>query len=194
MGTADQTADQTQEVERLQERLRALPSVDELSRALQQRPASSQGARIPTNATSVSTQIPPGEATRIARLVLEQARASLLAGGQAPTSAQLRAAASRLFIESAQPSLRWVINATGVVVNTNLGRAPLSEAALRELGDVAAGYSNLEFDLARGERGSRQTAVRALLCELTGAEDAFVVNNNAAAALLALTALTQAGR
>jgi L-seryl-tRNA(Ser) seleniumtransferase len=82
-----------------------------------------------------------------------------------------------------------VINATGVIVHTNLGRAPLAEAALNAVRDAAAGYSNLEYDLAAGERGSRHAHVEEVLCELTGAEAAMAVNNCAAAVLLASAAL-----
>ncbi len=90
-----------------------------------------------------------------------------------------------------QPSLRRVLNATGVLIHTNLGRAPLAEAALARVAEVGAGYSNLEYDLERGERGSRQDHLGALLQRLTGAEAALVVNNNAAAVLLALAALAE---
>ncbi len=90
-----------------------------------------------------------------------------------------------------RPSLRRVLNATGVLVHTNLGRAPLSPAALERVADVGSGYSNLEYDLARGERGSRQDHLASLLGRLTGAEAALVVNNNAAAILLALAALAE---
>lgn len=86
-------------------------------------------------------------------------------------------------------SLRPVVNATGVVLHTNLGRAPLAEAALAAIADVAAGYSNLEYDLERGARGSRHRHAIALLRELTGAADAMVVNNCAAALVLALNTL-----
>jgi L-seryl-tRNA(Ser) seleniumtransferase len=88
-----------------------------------------------------------------------------------------------------QPSLRRVINATGTLLHTNLGRAPLAAAALRAITDVAAGYSTLEMDMASGKRGERYSHVEDLLTRLTGAEAALVVNNNAGAVLLALTAL-----
>jgi L-seryl-tRNA(Ser) seleniumtransferase len=88
-----------------------------------------------------------------------------------------------------EPSLRPVINATGVIIHTNLGRAPLSSAAIEAMAAVSRGYSNLEFDLEAGERGSRFTHLEAALRQLTGAEAAIAVNNNASALLLALTAL-----
>jgi len=91
--------------------------------------------------------------------------------------------------QTAQPSLRAVISATGVIIHTNLGRAPLSAAACAAITEAATGYSNLEYDLAAGERGSRHDHARRLLSELTGAEDALVVNNNAAAVYLILAAL-----
>lgn len=87
------------------------------------------------------------------------------------------------------PSLRRVINGSGVVVHTNLGRSPLAHAAEAALRDTAWGYSNLEFDLEQGERGERYSHVENLICELTGAEAALVVNNNAAAVMLALSSL-----
>ncbi len=88
------------------------------------------------------------------------------------------------------PSLRPVINATGVILHTNLGRAPLSQEAAAAM-DMAKGYSNLEFDLSSGTRGSRQVHIEPLLCQLTGTEAALVVNNNASAVLLGLTALAR---
>jgi L-seryl-tRNA(Ser) seleniumtransferase len=91
----------------------------------------------------------------------------------------------------AQPSLRRVINATGVVLHTNLGRAPLADAAIRAIEEVAEGFSNLEYDLETGQRGSRYSHCVDLLRRLTGAEDALVVNNCAAAMVLALNALAQ---
>jgi L-seryl-tRNA(Ser) seleniumtransferase len=91
------------------------------------------------------------------------------------------------------PHLRRVINATGVIVHTNLGRAPLAEAALDRVREIARGYSNLEYDLSAGGRGSRQDHVAGILRRLTGAEAALVVNNNAAAVMLALAALAEGG-
>ena len=87
--------------------------------------------------------------------------------------------------------LRSAVNATGVIVHTNLGRAPLATAALERVAEVGRGYSNLEYDLAEGRRGSRQDHVAGILRRLTGAEAALVVNNNAAAVLLALAALAE---
>ena len=95
---------------------------------------------------------------------------------------------------SALPSFRSVINGTGILLHTNLGRACLSEKAARAVYDAAKSYSNLEYDLETGKRGSRYSHVEAILCRLTGAESALVVNNNAAAVLLILSALTQGGQ
>ncbi len=90
-----------------------------------------------------------------------------------------------------RPSLRPVVNATGVVVHTNLGRSLLTKEIFEEIFDVAVNYSNLEYDLEKGKRGSRYSHVEAILCELTGAEAALVVNNNAAAVLLTLETLAK---
>ena len=94
--------------------------------------------------------------------------------------------AKQILTSNKQLGLKKVINATGVVLHTNLGRAPLSEAARAALDDVAQGYSNLEFDLNLGQRGKRGSDVESLLCQLTGAEAALVVNNNAAAVMFAI--------
>jgi L-seryl-tRNA(Ser) seleniumtransferase len=88
-------------------------------------------------------------------------------------------------------SLRRVVNATGVILHTNLGRAPLCPEALQRIMEVGSSYSNLEFDLAKGERGQRYDHVSSLICALTGAEDALIVNNNAAAVLLVLNTLAE---
>jgi L-seryl-tRNA(Ser) seleniumtransferase len=107
--------------------------------------------------------------------------------GVADSSAELLSEAARLL--GRPPSLRPVLNATGVIVHTNLGRAPLPAVALERAAAVAAGYSNLEYDLDAGARGSRHTHLGGILSELTGAEDGMAVNNNAAAVMLALAAL-----
>lgn len=105
----------------------------------------------------------------------------------------IEAHATALLASSSSPSLTPVINATGVIVHTNLGRAPLARAAVERAAEVASGYSNLEYDLAAGERGSRHVHAERLLCALTGAEAAVVTSNNAAATMLVLATLA-AGR
>ena len=135
------------------------------------------------------TAHPRGLVVRAVRDAIEHARAD---GGRTPPEgwgAAVRARVQRL----AAPSLLPLINATGVVLHTNLGRAPLARAAREAMTRIAAGYSNLEYDLAQGTRGSRHTLCRDLLVELTGAEDAIVVNNAAGALLVALSALARDG-
>ncbi len=127
------------------------------------------------------------------RAVLDAARRQITAGEPAPSPDALPARVHAWLDAAALPSLRPVINASGVIIHTNLGRAPLSPAALAAVQTVAAGYSNLEYELAAGARGSRHDHARGLLCELSGAEDALVVNNNAAAIYLVLAAFC-AGR
>ncbi|MCS7309489.1 MAG: L-seryl-tRNA(Sec) selenium transferase [Armatimonadetes bacterium] len=127
-----------------------------------------------------------------AREVLEQLREQLRQGESVPTD--LPTVVQRVLQRVRHwrtPSLRRVLNATGVVLHTGLGRAVLAEAAQRAVAEVAAGHSMLEIDRETGERGDRIEHVRDLLCRLTGAEDATVVNNNAGAVLLAVTALAQ---
>ena len=145
--------------------LRDLPSVDELAR----------GSADPL-------------AVAAARAVIERARAAIRAGAE---PGDLAAALEAELAAVRRPALRRVLNATGVIVHTNLGRAPLPATALERVADAARGYSNLEYDLAAGERGSRQDHVAGLLGRLTGAESAIVVNNNAGAMLLALAALAE---
>ena len=133
-------------------------------------------------------EVPRWALVEAARRAIAARREAILAGREAAAEiapASVAAAAAEL----AGPALRRVINATGVVLHTNLGRAPLADAARAAIDEVARGYTNLEYDLARGERGSRHDHLRALLRELTGAEDALVVNNNAAATVLGLAAL-----
>jgi L-seryl-tRNA(Ser) seleniumtransferase len=132
--------------------------------------------------------VPHERAVAAARVVLDRARARIGAGGE--PEPLVEAVLAELSAER-RHSLRRVLNATGVLVHTNLGRAPLSAAALERVAQVGAGYSNLEYSLERGERGSRQDHLSGLLGRLTGAEAALVVNNNAAAVLLALAALAE---
>jgi L-seryl-tRNA(Ser) seleniumtransferase len=143
--------------------LRDLPSVDELARGLDD-----------------------PLAVDAARAVLDRAREEIRAGVDPGDLAERLAAELRAV---RAPSLRRVLNATGVIVHTNLGRAPLAEEAIAQVVETARGYSNLELDLSEGTRGSRQDHVAPLLRRLTGADAALVVNNNAAAVLLALAAL-----
>lgn len=124
---------------------------------------------------------------------LETARQRIRQGGEATGAEELAALVCRRVEEAVRAEPRRVINATGVVIHTNLGRAPLSRAAMRAVEEAAAGYSNLEFDLESGRRGSRQAQLESLLRQLTGAEAALAVNNNASALLLGLLALA-AGR
>jgi L-seryl-tRNA(Ser) seleniumtransferase len=125
------------------------------------------------------------------RATLDAARDEVRAGADVPDVAALAARADALLQARLAPTLRPVINATGVIIHTNLGRAPLSTAAQAAMEAVAGGYSTLEYDLEAGKRGHRTLHAKRLLCELTGAESALVVNNNAGAVLLALTGLAQ---
>jgi L-seryl-tRNA(Ser) seleniumtransferase len=127
------------------------------------------------------------------RQVLAERRQRVLRGGITRDAAEallvpdnIAEAVAEAATEKAGPSLHPVINATGVLLHTNLGRAPLAPAALEAIRATAAGYANLELDLRTGTRGSRQVHTEALLCALTGADSALVVNNNAAAVLLAI--------
>jgi len=155
------------------EGLRGLPSVERLAARL-------EGA-------------PHHLAVAAARETIEAAREAVLGGGPLLSEEELGVAAAERLARLTQPSLRRVVNATGVVLHTNLGRAPLAPAAVARVAEVAAGYSNLEYDLESGGRGSRGAHVEALLRELSGAEAALAVNNNAAAVMLALAALAGDG-
>jgi L-seryl-tRNA(Ser) seleniumtransferase len=128
-----------------------------------------------------------------ARRAIDEQRTALLDGASSG-EIDLAGRARELLESLDQRSLRAVINATGVIIHTNLGRAPLPAAARDALALAADGYTNLELDLATGGRGSRHSHVEALLRELTGAEAAIVVNNGAAAVLLAVAALAGPGR
>src|SRR4051794_26969928 len=127
-------------------------------------------------------------ATSVARAVVGERREELLAGARDEADLVSRAR------DRLRPSLRRVVNATGVIVHTNLGRAPLSDAARAAVARASGGYGNLEFDLENGKRGERGAHVHALLREVTGAEAGFAVNNCAAAVLLAVSALAGPGR
>ena len=128
---------------------------------------------------------------RIARAVLGEYRAAIEQSGEPPARPAAAAVAERA--EALEPTLRRVVNATGVVIHTNLGRAPLSRASIAAMAAASEGYSNLEFDLASGARGSRFSHLSELLARVTGAEAGIGVNNNASALLLTLSALC-AGR
>ncbi len=128
--------------------------------------------------------------TNIARETTELFRKEILSGKRhSLQEEEVKSFAERLLREKLTPSLRPLINATGVVVHTNLGRSVLPQEALEAIKEVSLRYSNLEFDLRTGKRGSRYAHVEDILCELTGAESALVVNNNAAAVLLTLNTL-----
>ncbi len=133
-------------------------------------------------------------AVAAARRAIEEHRAAVLAGQPAGRADLHGRAPASCCASSSDPRCAACINATGVILHTNLGRAPLAAAAREAVTRAAAGYSNLELDLDTGERGSRQAHVEELLCELTGAEAAMVVNNGAAAVLLAAAALAGPGR
>ncbi|MDQ6835277.1 MAG: L-seryl-tRNA(Sec) selenium transferase [Actinomycetota bacterium] len=149
--------------------LRGLPAVHELAAAL---------------------DAPHALAVAAARRAIDEHRSLLLSDAEQPETVTDLAARARGHLATfAAPSLRHVINATGVLLHTNLGRAPLSLAAREAVATAAEGYSNLELDLPSGQRGSRHDHVEALLCELTGAQAAMAVNNCAGAVLLAAAAL-----
>jgi L-seryl-tRNA(Ser) seleniumtransferase len=168
---------------------RKLPSVDELLRGPElEALAEREGRAAVTEAARAA----------LAHLRREIASGRLDAEEVETAVAGLAAAVEHGLRQSLQHSLRPVINATGVILHTNLGRAPLSTDSLRRIAEVAGGYSNLEFDLAAGERGKRDVHVARLFARLLAAEGArhsatVVVNNNAAAVLLALNTLAEGG-
>ena len=127
----------------------------------------------------------------LVRQHLESNRLSIAAGNPCPSIDEIVESVSAQVCALENPSLRPVINATGVLLHTNLGRAPLSKEAISAMEAVAKGYCNLEYDLDSGTRGSRHIHIEPILCQLTGAEAALVVNNNASAVLLGLTTLAK---
>lgn len=162
----------------IQSKLRAIPAVDKLIAAAADHP-------------DLADQ-PRDLLVRVLRQAVDDLRAKLLAGFDVDTAPPALLAAARAILhEAGQPSLRRVVNATGVVLHTNLGRAPLSRRARERVADILDGYSTLEYDVASGERGSRQSHVAGRIAALAGAETALVVNNNAAAVMLVLTTLAR---
>lgn len=162
-------------MEDLQARLRNIPPVDRLLAAA---------------AETELAGLPHELLVRVLRQAVEEVRGCLRQGQEADVSpAAILGRARAALAAAAAPSLRRVVNATGVVLHTNLGRAPLSVRARQRVTAVMAGYSTLEYDVATGERGSRYAHVAGRLAALVGAEAALVVNNNAAAVLLVLSAL-----
>ncbi|MCU0538448.1 MAG: L-seryl-tRNA(Sec) selenium transferase [Desulfobacterales bacterium] len=168
--------------DRQKERLRELPAVDHVLDLAKADPA--------------FELIPASVLVGAARSVIAEARGRILnEAGPDPeadlTDAAILARVKEGVRRAMQPNLRRVVNATGVVIHTNLGRSLLAAEAVEHLLAVAGRYSNLEYDLQAGRRGSRYAAVRNLLCEITGAEDAMVVNNNAGAVLISLETLAR---
>jgi len=154
----------------LNARLRSLPSVD----------------RVLSSLEGLAPQVLTSHA---ARMAVDRARMDIKRGGDAPSLDEVVARARELLDERSQKYLQPVINATGVLIHTNLGRVPLGQRQLDAISEIAGGYSNLEYDLTAGRRGSRYSHASDLVEALTGAEAALVVNNNAAAILLTLAAL-----
>ena len=166
----------------MKELLRSLPKVDELLRC--------------PELAELCLEYGDSAVTEGIRREVDALRQGILAG-KVPTLPQRDALLARIAGRvhgDSLPSFRGVINGTGIILHTNLGRACLSEKAAQAAAEAARRYSNLEYNLQSGSRGSRYSHVEALLCRLTGAESALVVNNNAAAVLLVLSALTQGGQ
>ncbi len=167
-----------------QQYLRALPAVDEILRHPQMQ----------SHLKKFSREFVVGSIRRI----MDQKRQAILKSADPQEASSIAVAPEGLIADveeeialAARPSLRRVINATGVVLHTNLGRAPLAAEVLGHISEIAGGYSNLEFDLTSGERGSRYEHVVDILRQMTGAESALVVNNNAGAVFLALNSLAE---
>ncbi|GAB4278107.1 MAG: L-seryl-tRNA(Sec) selenium transferase [Coriobacteriia bacterium] len=158
--------------------LRSLPKVDDLLKR--------------EDVTSALVALPRGLVVDSLRQAISERRERVLAGDVAPfTEDDIASEALAIAQRRNARSLRRVVNATGIVVHTNLGRSILAPAAIDAVAEVAGSYSTLEYDVPSGERGSRHVHVESLICELTGAEAAMAVNNNASAVLMALAALAQ---
>jgi len=169
--------------DRKKELLKSLPKIDEMMLRLE------KGERFPG--------IPREIVREACRSVVDDLRNAIIreqgdgTGLRLPAPEEAADRAATVIADLGGRRLRRVINATGVILHTNLGRAPLCREAIERICEVAGGYSNLEYDLEKGERGLRYDHVRGILCALTGAEDALVVNNNAAAVLLVLNSLAE---
>lgn len=166
-------ANEVQNISTRQREFRKLPAVDALLRE-------------PVLAL-LAAEHGAGAITTAVRTLLDEQRTQIAGGAPAPPLAMWPTLVEEYLDEQSRPSLRAVINATGVIIHTNLGRAPLSDNARKAVQAITEPYSNLEYDLAQGARGSRYDHARDLLCALTGAEDAIVVNNCASALYLALS-------
>ena len=154
-------------------RLRSLPKTDEVLTS--------------PEIVRASSKLPYAVVIDAVRAALDGVRTRILAGEEVEPSIEIvaRDAVARTTL-AMRPSLRRVINASGIIVHTNLGRSVLAEAAVKAVVEVASGYNTLEYDIEAGERGSRHAHVESLLCKLTGAEAAFAVNNNAAAVMMTI--------
>ncbi|MBW2366548.1 MAG: L-seryl-tRNA(Sec) selenium transferase [Deltaproteobacteria bacterium] len=164
------------------QRLKSLPGVDQLLACAQALPEF-KGTPRPVLTTAI-------------RQILQLLREQILSGSlsddpNALSQDSILALTARQVVQITAPGMQRVVNATGVVVHTNLGRSPLADQVLDHIRNIARHYSNLEFDLSTGRRGSRYSLVESLICELTGAEAAMVVNNNAAAVLLCLDSVAR---
>ncbi len=159
----------------ISERLKGIPQVQKLLES--------------SDATALIDRYSLERVVEAIRACLETVRAGILSGSGSFSTEDLFERVAVALEASHRPRLRRVINATGVAIHTNLGRSPLADEAIEAIQATARGYSNLEFDLDSGKRGSRQVHVENLLCSLTGAEAALTVNNNAAAVTLAVNTL-----
>lgn len=161
--------------------LKHIPKVDRILQLLEER--------------NIYQGAPKNVVKEMCRLELERLRRQIMNAGepthfQMPTDEQVAGTINALIEDLHKYSLRRVVNATGIILHTNLGRAPLTDAAVERVADIGGAYSNLEFNLETGQRGLRYDHVQKILCLLSGAEDALVVNNNAAAVLLVLNTVS----
>jgi L-seryl-tRNA(Ser) seleniumtransferase len=165
----------------LKEFLKNLPKIDEILIILEKE--------------GISGEFPRNVVVDTSRSLVGEMRDAIVASkGKPPRLLSTQKAAEEVkkrLLKLREFSLRKVVNATGIILHTNLGRAPLSEKAIERIVEVSRGYSNLEFDLEKGKRGIRYDHVRKILCSISGAEDAVIVNNNAAAVLLVLNTLSK---